>query len=282
MLPLISIIITTKNEEKNIANCLNSILSQSYPKDKVEIMVVDNNSFDQTQAIAFRYTPKVYNIVSYGSLQNIKNYRGAQINFGVQKSQGEIIFFPDADMTFDQDLLKEAVQKLNQFDALYVPEIIYSSKGLFGKIRNFERSFYNGTCIDAVRFVKKRLFPKIGGFDEKSIMFGPDDWDFTKKLKRITNKIGITKSEIYHHEEQLSVRAYLNKKRHYARTFYGYAQKWGLNDKDIKRQLGFSYRYFSVFWEQGRWKRLIKHPILASGMYLLKFLIGLNYYLYKK
>ena len=39
---LVSIIITTKNEEKNIANCLKSILRQSYSCDKIEIIVVDN------------------------------------------------------------------------------------------------------------------------------------------------------------------------------------------------------------------------------------------------
>lgn len=282
MLPLVSIIITTKNEERNISNCLNSILYQSYPKDRMEIIVVDNNSLDQTQEIALRYTNKVYNIVNYISSQNIKNHRGAQINFGVKKSKGEIIFFPDTDMTFDRDLIKEATQKLKQLNALYVPEIIYSSKGLLGKIRNFERSFYNGTCIDAVRIVKKKLYPKTGGFDEKNIMFGPDDWDFTKRLKQLTDKIGIMKAKIYHHEEQLSVRAYLSKKRRYAHTFYSYAQKWGLNDRDIKMQLGFSYRYFSVFWEEGKWRRLIKHPIVASGMYLLKFLIGLDYFIHKK
>jgi len=42
--PLVSIIITTKNEERNIANCLKSILQQTYPSDKIEIIVVDNNS----------------------------------------------------------------------------------------------------------------------------------------------------------------------------------------------------------------------------------------------
>ncbi|GCC09993.1 N-glycosyltransferase [archaeon] len=45
---LVSIIITTKNEEKNIANCLESIRTQSYPSEKIEIIVVDNNSTDRT------------------------------------------------------------------------------------------------------------------------------------------------------------------------------------------------------------------------------------------
>lgn len=52
---LVSIIVTTKNEEKNIKNCLRSILQQAYHGDKIEMIVVDNNSTDRTREIARRY-----------------------------------------------------------------------------------------------------------------------------------------------------------------------------------------------------------------------------------
>ena len=272
----VSVIITTKNEEKNIENCLKSILQQSYPRDKIEIIVVDNNSTDKTKEIARKYADKIFNLVEEVNLNEIKNFRGAQLNFGVNRANGEIIFYPDADMTFDKNLIVDAVEKLNNSNALFVPEII-CGKGLFGRIRNFERSFYNTTCIDAVRFVKKDLFLRIGGFDEKNIMFGPDDWDFTKKIKKETDKINITKNKIYHHEERMTWRSYLDKKRKYVDTFEGYIAKWGKNDKDIKKQLGFYYRFFGVFLENGKWKKLIKHPILAGGMFLLRFMVGIQY-----
>lgn len=274
--PLVSVIITTKNEERNIANCLKSILQQTYPSDKIEIIVVDNNSTDRTKEIAKKYTDNVYNLFDFVSSDNVRNYRGAQLNLGVKKSKGEIIFFPDADMTFDKDLIWEAVKLFKRFDALYVPEFV-CGKGLFGKIRNFERSFYNTTCVDAVRFVKKELFVKVGGFDEKNITFGPDDWDFTKRVKKETEKISITENKIYHHEERMSWKKYLDKKSKYANTFDGYVAKWGKDDEDIKKQLSFYYRFFGVFLENDKWKKLIKHPILTLGMFALRFLIGLRY-----
>jgi glycosyltransferase involved in cell wall biosynthesis len=49
MEPKVSVIITTKNEERHIANCLESIKTQTYPCEKIEIIVVDNNSTDRTQ-----------------------------------------------------------------------------------------------------------------------------------------------------------------------------------------------------------------------------------------
>lgn len=69
--PSVSVIITTKNEEKNIENCLKNIKSQTYlsnlcnrssnlrnqstKQSAVEIIVVDNNSIDRTVEIARRY-----------------------------------------------------------------------------------------------------------------------------------------------------------------------------------------------------------------------------------
>jgi len=281
-LPSISIIIPTKNEEKNIGGCLESIKRQTYPEGKIEIIVVDNNSTDKTKEIAKKYTNRVYNLPDLERMKKISNFRGAQLNFGVKKSRGEIIFFPDADMTFDEKLMKEAVEFIQKkrFDALYIPEVVVG-RGLFGKIRNFERSFYDGTCIDAVRIVRKNLFLKVGGFDEKNIGFGPDDWDFTKKIKKKTQKLAITLSRLYHHEENMTIIRYLDKKRKYANTFNGYIKKWGKNDPDIQKQLGFRYRYFGVFIENGKWKRLVRHPILTGGMYFLKLAVGVVY-LYQK
>ena len=63
-------------------------------------------------------------------------------------------------------------------DALYIPERIVGD-GFWIKVRDFERSFYVGTVIDAVRFIRKDLFEKIGGFDETLI--GPEDWDLNRQ-----------------------------------------------------------------------------------------------------
>src|SRR3989338_2651954 len=218
MVSLVSVVITTKNEEKNIENCLKSIKNQTYSRDKIEIIVVDNNSIDKTKEIAKKYTDKVFNLAQETDLNGVKNFRGAQLNLGAKKSKGEIIFFPDADMTFDKDLISEVAEKLNNFDALFIPEII-CGKGLFGRIRNFERSFYNMTSIDGVRVIKKNLYSRIGGFDEKSIQFGLDDWDFTKEVKKQTDRLSITSNALYHHEEELNLASYLSKKSKYLDTF---------------------------------------------------------------
>ncbi|MDO9464791.1 MAG: glycosyltransferase [bacterium] len=98
--PLVSIIITTKNEEKNIENCLESILNSRFPipssqfpvsnsQSSIEIIVVDNNSTDKTVEIVKSYChceakPKQSHIRFYTKGPE----RSAQRNFGVKKVNG--------------------------------------------------------------------------------------------------------------------------------------------------------------------------------------------------
>jgi len=60
-LPLVSVIIPCRNEAKFIANCLESILKQSYPKDKMEILVIDGMSGDKTREIIEKLKAKTKN-----------------------------------------------------------------------------------------------------------------------------------------------------------------------------------------------------------------------------
>lgn len=276
MLPKVSVVICTRNEEQNIGNCLEALKSQNYPPNSLEIIVVDLGSIDKTKEIACGYTNEIYDLTQEVNLVGVKNPRGAQLNVGVKKALGSIIFYPDADMTFDENLIREAVELLREYDALYVPEII-CGRGFFGKVRNFERSFYNATPIDAVRFVKKSVFEAVGGFDEKNIAFGFDDWDFTKSLKRGGYRLGITTASLYHHEEILTPRDYLAKKSRYAKTSGSYLEKWGRDDPDVRRQFGPWYRFLGVFVENGKWRRLVRHPILMVGMFFLRVLVGFNF-----
>ncbi len=263
---LVSIIITTKNEESNIKNCLESIRKQTYPKDKIEIIVVDNNSSDRTTKIAHRYTKLIF----------IKgSERSAQRNFGVLNSRGEWILYLDADMILSPGLLEDCVQKVKYSNviALYIPEVIMGDK-FWNKVRRFERSFYDGTVIDAVRFVNKKYFLKSGGFDES--ISGPEDWDFDKKIRNLGN-VDISTNPLYHNEINFNLKKYIQKKGYYIVSFDKYVNKWPKQDPDIKKQLGFYYRFFGVFIEKGKWKRIAKSPILTAGMYSLRFLVGIKF-----
>ena len=264
---LVSVIISTKNEEKNIEKCLKSVTGQSFLAKNMEIIVVDNNSTDKTREIAGKYTDKFF---SKGP------ERSAQKNFGVRESKGEYFLHLDADMVLGKNIIEECARKISEDKntvALYIPEIV-SGERYFSKVRRFERSFYDGSLIDAVRFIQKEKFLEIGGFDEK--LYAGEDWDLDKRLKKI-GKFGIIKNPLYHNEEAFSLKKYLQKKAYYSRNLDTYIAKWGEYDPDIKKQFGFYYRFIGVFVENGKWKKIVRHPILAAGMYFLRFLVGIKF-----
>jgi glycosyltransferase involved in cell wall biosynthesis len=301
LLDLVSIVITTKNEEKNISNCLQSIKEQTYPKNFIEIIVIDNQSIDRTKDIARKFTEKVF---------DKGPERSAQRNFGILSiAKGDYILFLDADMILSPCLVDRCVNKMLADDllGLYVPEIILGNS-FWCQVRRFERSFYDGTVIDVARFVRKDVFERVESFDES--MSGPEDWDFDKKLRSL-GKVGLLESDsdgtsapnhwkqahqisqlgvdpskyvavIFHNESDFKLKTYIKKKGYYSRDMDRYIEKWGREDPDIRKQLGLYYRFLGVFMESGKWKRFVIRPDLAIGIYFLRFLVGLQYLFRKR
>lgn len=264
----VSIVITTKNEEKNIGNCLKSIRGQSYPQENIEIIVVDNDSTDRTKEIARNYTDRVF---------DKGPERSAQRNFGIERAEGEWVMYLDADMILHRDVIRDCVVMARKpgMVGLYVSEIVMGDR-FFSKVRRFERSFYDATVVDCARFMRKSTFMEVEGFDGS--LTGPEDWDLDRKL-RDAGEMGLVKTPIYHNEAEFELKKYLAKKGYYAKSFDGYIAKWGKDDPDVKKQLGFSYRFLGVFVEDGKWKKLLAHPLLAAGMYFLRGLVGVKFLL---
>ncbi len=296
--PLVSVVITTKNEETNIENCLRSIYAQNYPKEYFEVIVVDNQSSDRTKEIAQKFTPLVFDKGSE---------RSEQRNFGIFSiAQGEYSLFLDADMILAPNLIQGCVQQIQKSKniALHIPEIILG-KSFWSQVRRFERKFYNGTVVDGARFFRVEEFKAIGGFDET--LSGPEDWDLDKKFKQrgsiglvpiqpilnwdcekwclseFIRTMGVVPSSyggvVFHNESQFNLITYLEKKGYYSKDMNKYIEKWGRDDPDIQKQFGFGYRFFGVFVEKGKWRWLLSSPILALGMYFLRITVGIRFLL---
>lgn len=268
--PRVTVIITTRNEERNIVACLQAIHAQTLPRGAYAIMLVDNHSTDRTIELA---RPLVDAVFTHGP------ERSAQRNFGVAQAATPFVLYLDADMRLSPTVLEECLHVVDAdpgIVALYIPEKVVGS-GFWIAVRNFERSFYDATVIDAVRFIRRDAFLAIGGFDGS--LCGPEDWDLDRRLAA-HGRFALISSPLYHDEGAFSFRHYLRKKSYYARSFDAYARKWN-HDAVVRKQLGAWYRFVGVFIEHGKWRRLLRHPLLACGMYTLRFLVGCSFVLSK-
>jgi hypothetical protein len=88
-----------------------------------------------------------------------------------------------------------------------------------------------------------------------------------------------SQSVIYHNESKLTVVKFILKKAYYSSDFKGYIDKWGKNDPDVKKQIGIKYRFFIVFMENGKWKKLIKRLDLYAMIILIRGITGVAYLL---
>lgn len=268
--PLISVVITTKNEERNLPDCLAALDAQTIPRDSFEVIVVDNASSDRTKEIAMARADL---FLEKGP------ERSAQRNFGIESASAPLVVYLDADMRLTKNVLVECLEafKDSSVAGLYIPEEVVGS-GYWIAVRNFERSFYDATPIDGIRGVRKELFLKLGGFDLG--LCGPEDWDLNIRMKEL-GELKLISSGLRHDEGAFEWGRYLKKKKYYSASFAAYREKWPGNE-DVKKQFSFWYRYFGVFLENGKWKRLFAHPILAAGMYVLRGAVGFAYIFGKK
>jgi len=168
--------------------------------------------------------------------------RSAQRNIGAAKATGDFFLFLDSDMTVHPKLIEDCYIKCEKnvmrFDAVYIPEVIVGHP-----IKTFFRGFYNGTRIDAIRFIRKNKFLL---FDET--LTGVEDWDWDRRTDYNCWKT-MAEYPLYHHT-----------KSHLSRKLFYYS-KWLRAYKERYPncpELSLKYRLWTVFIENGKWKKFLR------------------------
>lgn len=252
--PLVSVVVPTKNSSKFLGECLESIKNQSYQN--IEIIVVDNNSTDDTKEIARKYTEKVF---------NKGPERSAQRNYGVEQSQGEYIAIIDSDMQLSEKVIEKAVAKIQADNTvgIIIPEESFG-EGFWAQCKKLERSFYVGVSwMEAARFFRKDAYIQAGGYDED--MVSGEDWDLSQRIEKM-GRIGRVNEFIFHNEGKISLWKTMRKKFYYAQKFRKYLSK-NHSEGKTGNQTGILRRYWLFFSQPAK---LFRNPFLGLGMLFMK------------
>jgi len=203
MTPLISIIIPCRNEEKYIGKCLDSIIKQDYPKEKMEVLVVDGASEDKTREMVekFKIQNPTFNV---RLIDNPNKFTPHGLNIGIKEARGEIIIRMDTHADYERDYISKCVKYLKEYNADNVGGIIKTlpakntliAKAIaiclshpFGAASDFRLSPTEPKWVDTVfgGCYKREVFEKIGLFNENLIR--SQDLEFNLRLKRAGGKI---------------------------------------------------------------------------------------------
>lgn len=103
--PLVSVVMSVLNEEKNINERLENLLCQDYPAGKIEIIVVSDGSTDNTCEIVSDYSENRVRLIE---LRERKG-KALALNDGIAEAKGEIVVFADARQRFEADAVSHLV-----------------------------------------------------------------------------------------------------------------------------------------------------------------------------
>lgn len=183
----VSVIIPALNVERFITPCIESLLRQSYPHEKYEIIVVDNGSQDKTVENAEKFNVRIF--------KNIKGNISILRNLGAKEAKGEILAFIDADCCATKDWLSTAVYFLNEKQTGAVgcwyslPENPAPVEAAWDVHMNMKR-----TANDYVNWVPggnfilaKSVFNEIGGFND-SLITG-EDFEICERIRKNNYRI---------------------------------------------------------------------------------------------
>ncbi|MHA1342119.1 MAG: glycosyltransferase, partial [Promethearchaeota archaeon] len=175
----VSIIIPVYNSNYYINKLLNSLLNLDYPKNDYEIIVIDNNSSDQTKELVKQYPVKLL------EENNIQSSYAAR-NRGIKNAQYDILAFIDADCIASKAWLKEGIETIVNEEADLVGgqvEFYFSKEKtaseLYDSITNMQvedNIKERGVAKTANLFAKKDIFNKIGLFPEDVQSGGDVQW----------------------------------------------------------------------------------------------------------
>jgi len=100
-IPLVSVVIAARNEEQNIPGLLRSLASQEYPRDRFEIIIVDDRSEDATWSLLEDARKTMLNLRTFRIGDQLPGYapKKRALDAGIRASTGEILLLTDADCT---------------------------------------------------------------------------------------------------------------------------------------------------------------------------------------
>ena len=286
-LPFVSTLVVTRNERDYISLSIVSLIEQTYPKDKYEIIIIDGNSSDGTldviESLQNEYSKEGFEI---RLLNNEKLILSSGWNIGIKAAKGDYVLRIDAHATIASNYIEKCVETILRVDAVGVGGILVTESlsggdeavpmvlsSPFGVGNSIFRVSGNEGYADTASYplFKKDVFEKAGYFDEK--MVRNQDIEELNRIKKVGGKI-------YFNPEIIATYYSRNTVKKMLKQAYGNGQ-WNMvllkkdkNALSIRHLIPFA---FVVFLFVALLCGFCWHPIwwLGLGIICLHLILGL-------
>jgi len=219
-LPFVTVVVPCRNEEKHIRRCLESILANDYPKERMEILVLDGMSEDKTREIVAGYADRFPCI---RLVDNPQKHIPVAMNIGIGEARGERILKMDAHSTYQAEYISRCVHYQDAYgaenaggvwkmvpgaDTATARAIVLGLGHRFGSGNaNVKVGVEKPTWSDTAAFgcFKKELFERIGMYDEK--LLSSSDLDLNQRIQAAGGRILVVPDVVISYMADANLRA---------------------------------------------------------------------------
>jgi succinoglycan biosynthesis protein ExoA len=201
--PFVSVIIPVRNEERFIAQCLQSVVDQDYSKERMEILVVDGGSEDRSPEIVAEFSNEFSSrYPTIKLLDNPKLNAPAGLNLGIREARGDIIVRVDGHCLLAPDHVSQCVRCLRETGADNVGGLMQAvgqncvEQAIALAISSFfgsggSKFHYAATeqYVDTVYLgaFRRSVFDKVGFFNERLVR--NQDYELNYRIRAAGGKI---------------------------------------------------------------------------------------------
>ena len=238
----VSILIAARNEEGKIEKTILDILSQDYPTELLQLIIVDDHSTDCTAEIILRYSSNGVKLIRLNENEKLNSYKKKAITEAINISEGELIITTDADCRMGSSWLKTIVSfyEAGNYKLISSPVVYFEEKNTFEEIQTLEFLFLIGlgaagignkmpaTCNGANLAYRKDVFFELNGFQGIDDLASGDDELFLHKVASVYPEgIGFCKSKdaiVYTHAKE-NLQEFIQQRKRWASKSTRYKNK---------------------------------------------------------
>ena len=244
--PFVSLVVPTFRRAAILVHSLRALLRLDYPRDRFEVLVVDDGSLDETQAeVAGLADPRIV-FLQQPANQGVASAR----NRGAREARGEVLIFLDDDMLVQESMIERHLRWLRRFGECMVnghweftPELDADLRRTsFGRFRleveawvktgiafrPLEGHLLEPAAVTACNLgMWRRDFERVGGFDESFPHAGAEDQEFSVRAKAAGIQfIYDPDLLLWHNDQRLTLKQFCERQRRGALTAALLARKY--------------------------------------------------------
>lgn len=177
-LPTVTVLVCARDEENNIGNCVASLAKLHYPKEKLELLVVDDKSTDRTPQILEEWSAKLQHLRVYRTGPEIEHLKGKvnALTQGMDAATGEFVMITDADCTVQPNWIRDYLKFYNKDTGMVASITLLDIDRFFDGVQSIDWSYLLGIAMACTNIgvplsvignnmsVRRAAYESVGGY----------------------------------------------------------------------------------------------------------------------